>query len=224
MSSSRARKSRTGPPGAWTTPSDEMSPAPQNISASFQIRWLNIEGRGGDFPRSSSCRSTLDVRVIDVKTGEIVFVDTAEGDASKSENNVSIIGVNLRNSEMSGPEGVAIAKAAAALAPKIEEALTGEDTLSEILNPDGKKDTKRKKASGKPAAKEEKKQKPEPTATDEDAKNPPQADAPQKRAAYENNSTDPAKVIATYGLPAGEANTLWIKHVNILRRWDAAIA
>lgn len=171
-------------------------------------------GLGGGVGKEK-VRATLDVRVIEVKTGEIVFVDTAEGDASKSENRVSIVGVNLRNSEMAGPEGVAIAKAAAALAPRIEEALTGEDTLSEILNPDSKRDAKKEKTSGKSEARKEKKLKPKVEAADEDEKGASQADAHQVKSAYENKSTDPTKVIATYGLPAGEANTLRIKHVNI---------
>ncbi len=171
-------------------------------------------GLGGGVGKEK-VRATLDVRVIDVKTGEIVFVDTAEGDASKSENRVSIVGVNLRNSEMAGPEGVAIAKAAAVLAPRIEEALTGEDTLSEILNPDSKRDAKKEKTSGKSEARKEKKLKPKVEAADEDEKGASQADAHQVKSAYENKSTDPSKVIATYGLPAGEANTLRIKHINI---------
>ncbi|MBQ9565996.1 MAG: hypothetical protein IJU98_10450 [Synergistaceae bacterium] len=171
-------------------------------------------GLGGGVGKEK-VRATLDVRVIDVKTGEIVFVDTAEGDASKSENNVSIIGVNLRNSEMAGPEGVAMAKAVAALAPKIEMALTGEDTLSEILNLDGKKGAKKEKTSGKPETKKEKKLKPNVETVDEDEKRPSQADGHRGKPAFENKSTDPSRVISTYGLSAGEANTLRIKHINI---------
>ncbi|MCR4818303.1 MAG: hypothetical protein K5841_05040 [Fretibacterium sp.] len=171
-------------------------------------------GLGGGIEKEK-VRATLDVRVIDVKTGEIVFVDTAEGDASKSGNNISIIGINLRNSEMAGPEGVAIANAAAVLAPRIEEALTGEDTLSEILNNNDRKNVKKGKTSGKPEARKEKKLQPKAEAGDEDERTTLQADSPRGKSAYENKSTDPSKVIATYGLPAGEANTLRIKHINI---------
>lgn len=37
---------------------------------------------------------------------------------------------------------------------------------------------------------------------------------------YENESTDPAKVIATYGLPAGEANARRLAHINAAKLGD----
>ena len=171
-------------------------------------------GLGGSVGKQK-VRATLDVRVIKVDTGEIVFIDTAEGDASKSENSVALLGVSLRNSELAGPEGVAIAKAAAVLAPRIEEALTGEDTLSEILNEGSKKGAKGSKSSDKPTVKKDKKPEPKPTPASDEGGSGAKPGIEQGRASYENQSTDPARVIPTYGLSSGEANTLRIKHVNI---------
>lgn len=39
-------------------------------------------------------------------------------------------------------------------------------------------------------------------------------------ANFENESTDPAKVIASYGLPAGEENTLRLAHINAAKLGD----
>ncbi|MBQ7578332.1 MAG: hypothetical protein IJT21_08715 [Synergistaceae bacterium] len=41
--------------------------------------------------------------------------------------------------------------------------------------------------------------------------------APVNTANFENKSTDPAKVIASYGLPSGQANTLRVAHINARR-------
>lgn len=97
-------------------------------------------------------KATLDVRLVKVETGEIVFAETADGTASKSDTSLAAYGVGVSNSEFGGIEGTAIANATMALAPKIEEELTGEDTLTKILQAEKKSKGKGKKASAKTAS------------------------------------------------------------------------
>lgn len=102
--------------------------------------------------RNQKVKATLDVRLVKVETGEIVFAETADGTASKSDTSLAAYGVGVSNSEFGGIEGTAIANATMALAPKIEEELTGEDTLTEILQAEKKGKGKGKKSSAKTAS------------------------------------------------------------------------
>ena len=47
-------------------------------------------------------KATLDVRLVKVETGEIVFAETADGTASKSDTALSAYGVGVSNSEFGG--------------------------------------------------------------------------------------------------------------------------
>lgn len=171
-------------------------------------------------------KATLDVRVIDTETAAVVFADGADGEASKSDNITTFYGISFADSEFGGIENVAIAQAVAKLAPGIEKALTGKDTLTEILTPTPKKGKKaakekapvssskskssRKKSEGQTAPQAEDTPAPVKTSGFAAASVPAAATTPK----FENNSTDPAKVVQSYGLPSGEANTLRVKHIN----------
>ncbi|MBR0248370.1 MAG: hypothetical protein IJQ70_05300, partial [Synergistaceae bacterium] len=86
--------------------------------------------------KNQKVKATLDVRLVKVETGEVVFAETADGNASKSDTALSAYGVGVENSEFGGIEGTAVANAVMSLAPKIEKELTGTDTLSRILEAD----------------------------------------------------------------------------------------
>ena len=169
-------------------------------------------------------KATLDVRVIDVETGSIVFAEGADGEASRSDSGVSLYGINFENSEFGGIENAAITNAVAKLAPGIEEALTGKDTLTAQLAPKPKK-VARKSTKDKPVAaskakpRAKKKADETPAVATEAQEESPRAAASSVSAtpSYENTSTDPATVIKSYGLPSGEANTLRIKHINLAK-------
>ena len=167
-------------------------------------------------------KATLDVRVIDVETGSIVFAEGADGEAERADKGVSVYGIDFAESEFGGIENVAITNAVAKLAPGIEEALTGKDTLSAQLNPKPKKAAKKSaKAASSSRAKttRAKKKADEPLAAAAEQEEAPKAAASSVNASpsYENTSTDPVKVIKSYGLPSGEANTLRIKHINLAK-------
>ena len=166
---------------------------------------------GGIAVSKEKVKAALDVRVIEVETGKIVFADGAEGEASKSETGVDIYGVDFVNSGFGGIENTAIAQAAAKLSPKIEEALTGEDTLTEILSAKPKKSKKSSTAKQRTRKKAEKQVSSQPVA---ESSSSSAAEASSAKPAFENKSTDPAKVIKSYGLSSGEANTLRVKHIN----------
>ena len=188
---------------------------------------------GGIGVSKEKVKAVLDVRVIDVETASVVFADSAEGEASKSDTGVTFYGIDFTNSEFGGIENVAIAQAAAKLSPKIEEALTGKDTLSEILNPKPKKakrTTKSKAASSsesKPGkAKSRTKKNSDAESSSQLQETEPKLSASSLQPApavssskpnYENKSTDPAKVIKSYGLSSGEANSLRIRHINLAK-------
>lgn len=170
-------------------------------------------------------KATLDVRVIDVETGSIVFAEGADGEAERADKGVSVYGIDFEDSEFGGIENVAITNAVAKLAPGIEEALTGKDTLTEQLAPKPKKgarkSTKDKPAkTSKPKTTRTKKKAPETSAVmDSEQDEAPKVAASSVNAnpSYENTSTDPTKVIKSYGLSSGEANTLRIKHINLAK-------
>ena len=168
-------------------------------------------------------KATLDVRVIDVETGSIVFAEGADGEAERADKGVSLYGIDFAESEFGGIENVAITNAVAKLAPGIEEALTGKDTLTAQLAPKPKKSAK-KSAKDKPVAASKAKTRTKKKAAETPAVAAEEQEAPKAAAAaasaapsYENTSTDPATVIKSYGLPSGEANTLRIKHINLAK-------
>ena len=164
---------------------------------------------GGIAVSKEKVKAALDVRVIEVETGKIVFADGAEGEASKSDTGVDIYGVDFVNSGFGGIENTAIAQAAAKLSPQIEEAITGEDTLTEILSAKPKKAKKSSAVKQRSRKKAEKQVSLQPVAESSSA-----AEVSSAKPAFENKSTDPAKVIKSYGLSSGEANTLRVKHIN----------
>ena len=208
-------------------------------------------------------KADLDIRVVKVETGEIVFADAASGTASKSSTGLATSWFGIHDSEFGGIEGNAIFNATAQLAPKIQKALTGRDTLASVLAEEFKKATKGKGSKAKEEKKttstkrrKTKKEKdaeaaataaqeapsetpaltapetaetspsvstasvPEPEPETEIKTETPSTPAPTVTTAdaghgYENSSTDPAKVIATYDLSSGEKNTLRIRHLNL---------
>ena len=183
---------------------------------------------GGIGVSKEKVKAVLDVRVVDVETAKVVFAESAEGEASKSDTGVTLYGIDFKNSEFGGIENLAIAQATSKLAPKIEEVLTGKDTLSEILNPKPKKGRKAAKdkapssLSSKSDSRSRTKKNPEEQNTSQlqDSDTKISASSVQSAAAkltYENISTDPAKVIKSYGLSSGEANSLRIRHINLAK-------
>ncbi|MBQ6919763.1 MAG: hypothetical protein IJQ74_05480 [Synergistaceae bacterium] len=187
--------------------------------------------------KKEKVRATLDVRLVKVETGEIVFAETADGNASKSDTALAAYGVGVANSEFGGIEGTAVANATMALAPKIEKALTGEDTLTKILA--AEKKSKGKKGKGKAektagssaSVNRPKKSRAakavEETPVDEAAPvdetpteiqvasaSTSQAPVAASGTQYENESTDPDKVIPTYGLSSSEARVRRLAHKN----------
>ena len=92
-------------------------------------------------------KATLDVRVVKVETGEVVFAEAAEALAEKSDTGLTAYGFGVENSGFGGIEGTAITKAAMDLAPKIEKELTGRDTLTKIFEAENSQ--KGKKSRGK---------------------------------------------------------------------------
>ena len=180
-------------------------------------------------------KATLDVRVIDVETGSIVFAEGAEGEAERADKGISVHGIDFGESEFGGIENVAITNAVAKLAPGIEEALTGKDTLSAILNPKpkkGKKAAKEKVDSELSSSPKSSKSKSH-TKKDSDLESTsqlqeseqkvsasslqPEQEKTSAKPSYENSSTDPATVIKSYGLSSGAANALRIKHINLAK-------
>ena len=187
---------------------------------------------GGIGVSKEKVKAALDVRVIDVETAAVVFADSAEGEASKSDTGVTLYGIDFTNSEFGGIENVAIAQAASKLAPKIEKSLTGKDTLSEILTPKPKKGRKTPKdKAASTSSKASKSRSRTKKNTDEESTSQIQEADPKMSAAslqpapaissaknsYENKSTDPATVIKSYGLSSGEANSLRIRHINLAK-------
>ena len=190
---------------------------------------------GGIGVSKEKVKAALDVRVVNVETAKVVFADSAEGEASKSDTGVTFYGIDFTNSEFGGIENIAIAQAASKLAPQIEKALTGKDTLTKILNPEpkkGKKSSKNKAASSTSSSsksgksKSRTKNKPDEDIISQLQDSEPQISASSLQPAaentttkpnYENKSTDPAKVIKSYGLSSGEANSLRIKHINLAK-------
>ena len=182
--------------------------------------------------KKEKVRATLDVRLVKVETGEIVFAETADGNASKSDTALAAYGVGVANSEFGGIEGTAVANATMALAPKIEKALTGEDTLTKILAAEKKgkgkkgKDKAEKAAGSSASVNRPKKSRAakavEETPVDEAAPtefqtagaSTSQAPVAASGTQYENESTDPDKVIPTYGLSASEARVRRLAHRN----------
>ena len=141
---------------------------------------------------TQKAKAVLDVRVVKVETSEVVFAQSGSGEASASNTGLSTSWFGVTNSEFDGVEGNAIFNAVVRLAPEIQKALTGRDTLTEVLKAEFKQAMKSVGVSSAPEQPEVK-----------------------EPAAFENKSTDPAKVIATYALSSGEKNTLRIKHLSI---------
>lgn len=65
---------------------------------------------GGIGVSKGKVKAALDVRVIDVETAAVVFANSAEGEASKSDTGVTLYGIDFTNSEFGGIENTAIAR------------------------------------------------------------------------------------------------------------------
>ncbi len=185
-------------------------------------------------------KADLDIRVVKVETGEIVCAEAASGTSSQSSTGLATSWFGVYDSGFGGIEGNAIFNAAAQLAPKIQKSVTGKDTLAQVLAEEFKKASKssktkeeKKTASTKKrttASKTKKDKKDEavqeaPINTASVAEAVETAEAPSATSVksakeFENESTDPAKVIRTYGLPSGEANVLRIAHTNANKLGD----
>ena len=200
--------------------------------------------------KNQKVKATLDVRLVKVETGEIVFAETADGNASKSDTALSAYGVGVENSEFGGIEGTAVANAVMSLAPKVEKELTGTDTLSKILDADKKTKSKKAKSKGKSDKSDEKvagssatvnrpkkgSKKKAAEASDEVLV----ASAPQESkaeggtlsassrqvnsAAFENDSTDFDTVISSYGLSKSDEDDLKAKHRKLAKMGNNAAA
>jgi len=211
-------------------------------------------------------KAELDVRVVKVETGEVVCTESAAGVASKSTTGIATAWIGVQDSEFSGIEGNAIFNAVAQIAPKIQKALTGRDTLTSLVaaelkkakksgktakkTQEEKKTTSTKRRKTKQELESEKAEAPEKiepetpksaeisqssddnnnnsvSSSSEEGGNSKEPEAPKisiasepeqsanENHSYENNSTDPAKVIQTYDLSSGEKNTLRIRHLNL---------
>ncbi|MBQ9420020.1 MAG: hypothetical protein IJU31_06580 [Synergistaceae bacterium] len=101
-------------------------------------------------------KADLDVRVVKVETGEIVFAEGASGEASQSSTGLATQWFGVTDTEFSGIEGNAIFNATAKLAPAIQKALTGRDSLTTILQEEFKKALKGSKKTAKADSKEKK--------------------------------------------------------------------
>ena len=203
--------------------------------------------------RNQKVKATLDVRLVKVETGEIVFAETADGNASKSDTALSAYGVGVENSEFGGIEGTAIANAVMSLSPKIEKELTGTDTLSKILEADKKANSKKKgKSKGKSDKSDEKvagssatvnrpkkgsKKKAVEAVEEPEASTVTSSQATQTEegsfsasshqgnsAAFENDSTDFDTVISSYGLSKGDEDALKAKHRKLAKMGNTAAA
>ncbi|MBQ6666275.1 MAG: hypothetical protein IJM68_11885 [Synergistaceae bacterium] len=197
--------------------------------------------------KNQKVKATLDVRLVKVETGEVVFAETADGNASKSDTALSAYGVGVENSEFGGIEGTAVANAVMSLAPKIEKELTGTDTLSRILEADKKPKGKKAKSKGKSDKSDEQvggssatvnrpkkgSKKKATEASDEVLV----ASAPQNdegtvsassrqvnSAAFENDSTDFDTVISSYGLSKSDEDDLKAKHRKLSKMGNTAAA
>lgn len=86
-------------------------------------------------------RVTIDVRVVNVETTEVIMSLSEKGEASHKEtySQLPYTGIAIKNADISGVEAEAISDAASRLSYKVREALTGE--YNQILEADGKEVT-----------------------------------------------------------------------------------
>ncbi|MBR1485985.1 MAG: hypothetical protein IJ597_01845, partial [Synergistaceae bacterium] len=94
---------------------------------------IPILGWGAISTNQEKVKADLDVRVVKVETGEIVCAESASGTASKSSTGLATSWFGIHDSGFSGIEGDAIFNATAQLAPKIQKALTGSNSLQKVL-------------------------------------------------------------------------------------------
>lgn len=173
---------------------------------------------GGFGVSKEKVKANIDVRVVDVETGGVVFADRADGEASRSDRAVSVYGIGFEESEFDNIENIAIANAVAKLAPSIQKALTGRDTLSASLNPSPKSAKRPSRTPSRTTRKTSRPKTQTPPATElQEDEEPSVPNVSTASHEYENKSTDPAKVIKTYGLSSGETNSLRIRHINLAK-------
>ena len=91
--------------------------------------------------RRDTARVTIDVRVVNVETTEVIMSLSETGDASYGQTygQIPYTGVTTRNADISGVEAAAITDASLRLSYKLREALTGE--YEQVLDADGKEVT-----------------------------------------------------------------------------------
>ncbi len=125
-------------------------------------------------------RAVIDVRIVTVETGDVIFADTAWAEAEQEDESYKIFNVTKNKTGIDGLESTAVAKAVEKITPSVAEALRGK------RRPKGQQNTKNNVKSASFSAK--------------------------NRANYENNSTDPAKVVKSYGLNPKDTNRLIAQH------------
>jgi curli biogenesis system outer membrane secretion channel CsgG len=97
---------------------------------------LPFFGRGGIVTGNKAARATIDMRVVDVTTSEIVFSLSGSGTSSESAGGVSVGGISMVESEFGGLKARALTAASSHLAHKIREEVGGE--YSYVLSSRGK--------------------------------------------------------------------------------------
>ena len=98
---------------------------------------------------TQKAKAELDVRVIDVETSEIVFAGRETGESSKSSTGLFTSWFGVSDVGFDGIEADAILNATVKLAPAIQKAITGRDTLTSQLEKELKKASKSSKTSSK---------------------------------------------------------------------------
>mgnify|MGYP002854823197 CR=1 FL=1 len=130
--------------------------------------------------------ATIDVRIVKVETGDVIFADSVWAEVEQEDESYKIFNVTKNKTGIDGLESTAIAKAVERITPAVAERLRGrrKPKAQQVANTD----TKPKSASF----------------------------SSRNRADYENSSTDPVKVVNSYGLNKDDTNRLIARHKDAL--------
>lgn len=175
-------------------------------------------------------RAVLDVRIVKVDTGDIIFAEDAAAEVEKEDKSFSFI-VEQKESGFDGLEASAISQAVNKITPSIMQALRGNDNYSDYST------SSFVQSSPSPAPVNAQRSRPAPVQTqnpapaanteirEAPARTPAPAPAPaignislsRKKSNFENRSKDPAKVIKSYGLSDSDTNRLIERHKDALK-------
>jgi curli biogenesis system outer membrane secretion channel CsgG len=97
---------------------------------------LPFLGGGGILTGNKVAKATIDMRIVDVTTTEIVFSLSESGTSSESTGGMSIAGISMIETEFGGLKARALTAASSRLAHKIREEVGGE--YSYVLSSGGK--------------------------------------------------------------------------------------